>query len=245
MNGRRFLIALIAFAAGVVGGFLLANSINRNELLTLRAENDGLKSERATGSGSDAKMSLTDEEIAATVARADQNPGDLQIQRSHGIALYRYGAIKQDQALLQQSVRILERAATLEPKDYDVIVGLGNANFDIAYFAKNNDGFVKAREFYAKALAIKPNDVDVRTDVGLTYFLETPPDLERSVVEFRKSLTANPKHEKTLKFIVEALIRQNKSTEAAEYLEKLRVVNPRNESIAELTSMLAQTQPPG
>ena len=240
MNGSRVVIGLIALAVGIAVGFLFANSINRSELSTLRAENDRLRTEKATVSTADSKPSLTDEEIAATIARAEQNSGDLQIQRSHGIALYRYAAIKQDPALLQQSVKILQRAAALAPDDYDVIVGLGNANFDIGYFTKNNDALATARELYSKALAIKPNDVDVRTDVGLTYFLETPPDFERSVVEFRKSLTTNPKHEKTLRFIIEALIKQKKSGEAGEYLETLKVVNPRNESIAELTSMLAQ-----
>src|SRR5687767_6549336 len=243
MNDRRVVIALIGFAVGLAVGFLFANSINRSELSTLRAENDRLRSEKTSTGG--ATPSLTDEEIAATIARADQNSGDLQIQRSHGIALYRYGAIKQDTALLQQSVKILQRAAALAPGDYDVIVGLGNANFDIGYFAKDNDALAKAREFYAKALAIKPSDVDVRTDVGLTYYLQTPPDLERSVGEFQKSLTTDPKHEKTLRFIIEALIKQNKSGEAGEYLEKLKAVNPRNESIGELTSMLAQSQAAG
>ena len=245
MDGRRVVIALIAFAAGLAVGFLFANSINRSELSTLRAENDRMRSEKASVSTGDAKPSLTGEEIAATIARAEQNSGDLQIQRSHGIALYRYAAIKQDAQLLQQSVEILQRAAALAPDDYDVIVTLGNANFDIGYFGKNNEALVSAREFYAKALAIKPSDVDVRTDVGLTYYLQTPPDLERSIGEFRKSLSTNPKHEKTLRFIIEALIKQNKSAEAGEFFERLKAVNPRNESIPELTSMLAQSQAAG
>jgi hypothetical protein len=49
------------------------------------------------------------------------------------------------------------------------------------------------------------------TDLGLTYFLQTPPDYENAVAEFKKSLDKNPKHEKALQYIVQALARQNKS----------------------------------
>jgi tetratricopeptide (TPR) repeat protein len=245
MDGRTLSIGTLAAAVGLIGGFLLANAINRNELITLRAENDRLKNERVQGSSPDAKANLTEEEIAATIRRADQAPADFQTQRNVGIAVYRYATMKQDVNLIKQSMRILERAAALKPDDLDIILSLGNANFDTGYFAKDNDAFAKAREFYKKVLAEKPNDVDVRTDVGLTYFLQTPPDMERAAAEFRKSLEQNPRHEKTLQFIVQALIKLNKSSEAAEYLEQLQAVNPRNESIEELTSMLSSQRPAG
>ena len=235
---------MIAALAGLVAGFVLANSINRTELSTLRAENEQLKKAPAAAPGSSGG-NLTQEEIDATIARADQNPGDFLTQRNVGIAIYRYGAVKQDQNLIRQSVRILDRAVALRPDDYEVILSLGNANFDIGYFAKENQSLVKARDFYAKALAAKPDNVDVRTDVGLTYFLETPPDYAKAETEFRRSLDKDPKHEKTLQYMVQALIKQSKSAEAADYLQRLRTVNPQNESIGELTSMLSTTAPAG
>ena len=236
---------LIASAlGGLVAGFLLANAINRNEITTLRAEFERSKSQAAT-SPTGSSNELSDDEIAATIERAEQNANDFQIQRTHGIALYRYAAMKQNVALLEQSARILERAASLQPADYDVTVSLGNAYFDIGYFSKNNQSLAKAREVYSKGLAAKPGDVEVRTDVGLTYYLETPPNLEMAANEFRKSLDKNPRHEKTLQFIVEVLAKQNKTSEAAEYLDKLRSVNPQNQSIAELNSLIVNGQPRG
>ncbi|MEO6335014.1 MAG: tetratricopeptide repeat protein, partial [Pyrinomonadaceae bacterium] len=91
----------------------------------------------------------------------------------------------------------------------------------------------------------KPENVDIRTDLGLTYFLQTPPDLVGALTEFKRALDKNPKHEKTLQFMVQTLIKQNKSDEAIEYLERLRAVNPNNESIGELTSLLSSPQPAG
>ncbi|MEO8041830.1 MAG: tetratricopeptide repeat protein [Acidobacteriota bacterium] len=244
MNGRTAVFVLLGALGGVVAGFLLANTFNRSELLTLRAENERIKSQgpqNSQGSG----PGLTDEEINATIAKADQSPNDFDTQRNVGVAMYRYGAMKQDEKLIRQSVRILERAVSLRPDDYDVILSLANANFDVGYFSKDNDALASARNFYGKALAVKPDNVDIRTDLGLTYFLQTPPDYERAASEFKKSLEKNPKHEKTLQFMVQTLIKQNRSSAATEYLERLRTVNPKNESIGELTAMLATSQPAG
>jgi tetratricopeptide (TPR) repeat protein len=237
---------LIAVAlAGLVVGFLLANAINRNEITTLRAEFERMKAQPSTPPSNATSSELSEEEIAATIQRAEQNPNDFQIQRSHGIALYRYAAMKQNVALLEQAAKILERASALQPGDYDVTVGLGNAYFDIGYFSKNNESLAKAREVYSKGLAAKPGDVEVRTDIGLAYYLETPPNLAMAESEFKKSLEKNPRHEKTLVFMVEVLAKQNKTTEAAEYLDKLRSVNPQNQSIAELNSLIVNPQPRG
>jgi tetratricopeptide (TPR) repeat protein len=244
VDRNNILIIIVAALAGLVAGFLLANSVNRNELSTLRAENESLKSGRPDAGAQNTQSTLTEEEIAATIARADQRPDDFQTQRSVGVAIYRYGAMKEDAKLIRRSIQILDRAVSLSPGDYDVILTLGHANFDVGYFEKNNESLARARTFYQKALAMKPNDPDVQTDMGLTYFLETPQDLENSVAEFRKSLASNPKHEKTLQFIVQALAKQNKISEASNYLDQLRTVNPRNESITELASMLA-AQPAG
>jgi Flp pilus assembly protein TadD len=94
--------------------------------------------------------------------------------------------MKQDEKIVSQAVKILERATKLRPDDYDVILSLGNAYFDVGYFGKNNDALLNARTFYGKALASKPDNPDVITDLGLTYFLQTPPDYDNAVVEFKK-----------------------------------------------------------
>jgi tetratricopeptide (TPR) repeat protein len=244
MNGRTAVFVLLGALGGLVAGFLIANSINRNELSTLRAENDRLKTQ-APANQKDGRSDLTDEEINATIAKADQSPDNFDTQRNVGVAIYRYGAMKQDEKLIRQSVRILERAVSLRPDDYDVILSLANANFDVGYFSKDNDSLAGARNYYTKALAVKPENVDIRTDLGLTYFLQTPPDYDSAASEFKKSLEKNPKHEKTLQFMVQTLIKQNRASEASEYLERLRAVNPKNESIGELTAMLANSQPAG
>ena len=232
----------MAIFISFVGGFLLANAFNRSELNALRAENERLKNSREDRNSSDSEIALSDEEIRQKIAEADRNPTNFVFQKNLGIALYRYATVKQDAALLSDVARLLTRVYENDKKDYDVGVMLGNIYFDIGYFKKENEKFQTAREFYQKALAQKPDDVDVRTDFGLTYFLENPPQTEKAILEFQKSLQANPKHEKTLQVLTQALLEQNKPDEAEKYLARLKEVNQNNPSVNDLTNQLEKAK---
>ncbi len=236
---------MLSVILGFAGGFLVANALNRTELSTLRSENERLKQggdQSADASGPQSELSP--DEIRQRITEADSNPTDFEYQRNLGLALYRYAAFKQDTELLGQAARLLGRAHSLKSEDYDVIVGLGNANFDIGYYKKENKPLESARIFYAKALAIKPDDADVRTDVGLTYFLEDPPKNEEAIAEFKRSLESDPKHEKTLGFLIQTLVRQKKTAEAGQYLEQLKQINPSSQGISELAAVVSGEKPP-
>ena len=220
----------------------MANAFNRSELNNLRAENERLKNSREDKNVDNSETALSDKEIRRKIAEADQNPANSAFQKNLGIALYRYATMKQDAELLTEAARLLNRAFENNRKDYDVVVTLGNIYFDIGYFNKENDKLQKAREFYEKALEQKPNDADVRTDFGLTYFLETPPQTERAILEFQESLKENPTNEKTLQILTQALLSQNKTEEADKHLAKLKEVNQNNPSISDLTSQLTEAK---
>jgi tetratricopeptide (TPR) repeat protein len=236
VQGKYYLIAAIVGLAAFVGGFLLANSINRSETERLRSELEAAKASPGPGSSSDS--SLSEDEIQAKVAEAERDPQNFQFQKSLGIGLYRYGAIKQDAAVIERAIPILERANRLDPKDADVLTALGNAHFDIGYFNKDNDALARARTSYETALKTRPDDVGLITDLGLTYYLQQPPDLERAAAEFERSLGKDAKHERALQFYVQTLVKQNKFEEASKQLSKLREVNPQNGSIAELSELI-------
>lgn len=238
MNKKVLWISIVAIIISFFGGFLLANALNRNELNTIRAEVERLK----TTPNNNSEVSLSDEEIRQKIAEADKNPDNINFQKNLGLALYRYAAMKQDADLLAEVARLLARANQQDNQDYDVLITLGNSYFDIGYIKKENENLVKARDFYQKALAQKPNDVDVRTDLGLTYFLVNPPETDKALAEFQKSLQTNPKHEKTLQVLAQALISQNKAVEAEKYLKQLKEVNPENQFLPELETQLSQTQ---
>ena len=232
-------MVIIASVLSFTAGFFLANTLNRNQLTANPSGGEALKSTQSANNPASAELSLTSEEIQKKIAEADKNPGNFTFQKNLGLALYRYAAMKQDANLLPDAVRIMERALAIEPADRDLQIRIGNAYFDKGYLNKNNDGFVKSREFYGKALAKMPTDTDVRTDLALTYFLFDPPDLAAAAAELQKGLEAQPKHERALQFLTQTYIKQNEPVKAAATLARLKQAHPSSPSIAELSTMLS------
>lgn len=237
MNTKTAGLLIAAIILSFFGGFYLANTLNRSEIEMLKAG----KTPPANLSQNEAEQTLSPEEIRQKIAEADANPGDIQFQKSLGMALYRYAAMKQDARLLSEVSRLLLRVDEKNPNDREVTITLGNLFFDIGYFQKDNESLKKAQQYYQRILTKTPEDADVRTDYGLAYFLQTPPQYDKAFAEFQKSLEANPRHEKTLQFVIQTLIKQNKMKEAETYLARLKEVNPQNtQSLAEIQAQMAR-----
>ncbi len=242
MSRTTVWVSAIAAAFAFAGGFLLANALNRGELDLLKSEKERLRAISSETSEKNSELNLSSDEINARIAEADRNPDNFQYQKNLGLALYRYAAMKKDAELLRKAIPLLTLAHRIEKADYDVIVGLGNSHFDVGFFANENESFARSREYYGKALDLRPNDADVRTDFGLTFFLQQPPDYDLAIAEFKKALKISPKRENTLEFTIQTLLKQNKNAEANEYLEKLRAVNPDNPSLTALSSEIVQAK---
>ncbi len=239
MKGSSLGFVLLALIAGFAGGFLLANKLNSSEIAALRAQAAQQPAANSNPSQPNGDTTLTTEELKSKIAEADKNPTNFGYQKSLGVSLYRYASMKQDQDLLAESIRILTRANSLDPKDFDVLVALGNAHFDVAFFKKDASSFQTARDLYSKALDLKPGDPDVRTDFGLTYFLQEPPAYDKAAAALQQVLAANPKHDRALQFLVQTYTKQGKLPEAEKALAKLKEINPGDPSIADLTSQIA------
>jgi len=243
MGKHAILLIIAGVALGFIMGFLIANSVNRTEINGLRAQLDAARSAVRSGTDDENRETLSADEIKSKIDEADQNPNNAGYQKNLGLALYRYGAFKNDPDVISQSIRLLERASNLTPSDKDVTIGLGNAWFDIGYIKKDNNAFDKSREFYSRILASDANNADVRTDLGMTYFLQEPPDNTKATAEFKRALTVDSKNEKALEFVVQSLSRQGNNSEAAKYLETLRQSHPQNESLVSLSAQVGQNQP--
>ena len=217
---------------------MLANALNRNEISQLRAENEQQKKAAASSAQSQNETTLSAEEIQKRISEADQNPTNITFQRKLGIALYSYAGMKQDAELLSEVTRILDRVYQSDPKDYEVLVALGNSYFDIGLLKKEYEKLLKSRNFYLEALTIKPNDIEVRTDLGLSFLLSNPPETDKAIAEFEKSLKENPGHEKTLRAISQAYIGEKNFNEAEKYLAQLQIVNPQNPHLPGLQNQL-------
>ncbi|MEQ1605281.1 MAG: tetratricopeptide repeat protein [Pyrinomonadaceae bacterium] len=235
MHKNTLAFVIVAAIGGFVAGFWLANSINRSAGTTSTASTPAANTSAATAAP---ETELTDAEIKAKIAEADKSPTNLPFQRELGISLYRYAAMKQNPELLGDAVRILERADSLKKDDFDILVALGNAYFDIGFFKKDVASFQKARDIYTKSLAVKPGEPDVSTDLGISYFVQEPPDLDKAAAELERISKANPKHERSLQFLVQVYAKQKKIPQAEAAFAKLKSINPSSSAISELTSVL-------
>lgn len=239
MNIRSALITGIAVILSFIAGFIVANSINRKEIESLKGEvTRAVSSKDEDQRGKDDSV-LTDDEIKQKIAQADSQPANIEFQKNLAIALYSYSSSKREIKWLPDVSRLLERVIEKEPKDLNTLISLGNINFDLGQKDKNSHNFEKARGFYNRALEVKQDNVEVIADLGLTYIFCSPAEPENAVTELRKALKLNPVHEKSLAGMVKALALSNKPQEAGMWLAKLKEVNPSNELIPELSAEIA------
>jgi tetratricopeptide (TPR) repeat protein len=238
MNSRNVFLTLVGVFAAFAGGFLLANALNKSEIETLREQLAQTKSSADNNESGQSDSELSNEEIQAKLRQADGDPGNFQFQKNLGMALARYASMKQDEKLLVEATRIIDRASSLKADDRDVLIAKGNAHFDISLIKKDNAELETARKAFQDALVIKPDDADVRTDLGLTYFLFDPPEMAKAESDLKKSLSIDPGHEKSLVFLIQALAKQHKQGEARQYLSKLKSAHPENEAISGLSAMI-------
>lgn len=119
------------------------------------------------------------------------------------------------------ALKFYESANRLRPADTEPLLKIGNTNFDA-------ERYEEAQRWYSAALKKNPNDMNVRTDLGLTFFLRTPRDIDRAVKEFNAVLAIQPDNEIALQNLALAFIETNDTDNLRKTLDKLSAVNPNN-----------------
>ena len=119
------------------------------------------------------------------------------------------------------AAKFYERAAKIRPDSLEVLAKTGNAFFDA-------EQYETAEKWYVAALAKNPGDVNIRTDLGLTFYLRNPPDVDRAIKEYKIGLEKNPENELTLQNLVVAQREKGNEKETQETIEKLTKINPNN-----------------
>jgi tetratricopeptide (TPR) repeat protein len=260
VNTNKILFALAGLVAGCAIGFFFANSVNRKEVEELRAEvararsssssstNSNPQGQRSpnqsttNGATNDPSASMpSEDELRNIIAKADASPNDADYQRKVGQGVYMYSLSTGTPALMNEAVRLLKRAHDADPKNYETTVLLGNSLFALAQ-ADDPAKFEEARGYYNKALETKPNDVNVHTLLGMTYYFGKPSDPQRAIKEYRKSLATDPRQEMALQSLASALIATGAIDEAQKRIEELQTVNPSNASLSNLRAQLAQAK---
>src|SRR5262245_24723800 len=121
-------------------------------------------------------------------------------------------------------VQELTQRIRTNPKDFDSIVELGNINFE----QKNYDDAIT---LYKKALEIRPDATNVRTDMGTAMFYVKR--FDDAIAEFQKTLKSNPTDAQTLFNLGVAMLHgKNDPQRALEYWQKLVDTNPNHPEAA-------------
>src|SRR5215213_8239847 len=157
MNKENILFGIIGLLAGLIVGFFFANSVNQSAqtraITTTQLSSAGLPEGHPAPQGNNGGGPIP--EVQAALEKAKQNPSDIEAQVRAAELYYR---IQQ----FDPAIEFLKKANNLQPDNYEVLVQLGNVNFDA-------DKYAEAEKWYMAALAKKQDDADVRTDLGLTF----------------------------------------------------------------------------
>ena len=90
-----------------------------------------------------------------------------------------------DSVEVASQIQTLKEIIKKDPKNLPAWVELGNLYFDM-------DQPKEAIEAYSQYLAIKPDNPDVRTDMGIMY--RKLGQFDKAIEEFRKAAQSDPKH---------------------------------------------------
>ena len=116
-------------------------------------------------------------------------PAAAPVQAAAPAAAPGTGNTRQPPPLDEAKVQGLETILKSDPKNAGAAVQLANAYFDA-------ERYPDAIKWYEQAIALKPDDPDASTDLGVSYYYTGQAD--RALQQFDKSLKLNPKHTKTM-----------------------------------------------
>ena len=122
--------------------------------------------------------------------------------------------------------RVQELSAKIKqnPRDFDSIVELANLNFD----QKNYGDAVK---LYKTALEVRPDALNVRTDMGTAMFYQER--FDDAIAEFQQVLQSDPKNAQALFNLgITMLHGKNDPKRALEYWERMIATNPNHPQAA-------------
>lgn len=232
VNKDNVLYGIIGLLAGLIIGYIGTNSINRAAPASAAAvpssgtnaapselppDHPPTGNDKASGAGMQG-------EVLATIDKARTSPEDFDAQMKAASLYYQ---IKR----FDKAFELFQRAQKLKPNDFEALSSLGNVSFDLKRFAD-------AASWYERALKVRPDDVNIRTDLGLTYYLREPRDLDRAITTYRASLRYAPRHEQTLQNLITALLDKGDTVTARGFLRQLEEVNANNAALAQFRAKL-------
>ena len=241
MTKDNVMFTIVGLLVGLIVGFMGANSLNRSAI-SQTAVTAGPSNANSSGAnpalppdhppigttGGDQASAGPRPEVAAAIEKAKARPQDYEAQMTAADLYYQIQRF-------DEAAKFYEAAAKLKPDSIEPLIKASNSYFDKAETAAENGSrqgstpdFTQAEKWYTQALAKDPKNISVRTDLGLSFFLREPRDVERAIKEYKTSLGIKPDHEVTLQNLALAYGEKGDTENQRATLEKLKAVNPNN-----------------
>ncbi|KAF0247809.1 MAG: hypothetical protein FD167_2788 [bacterium] len=193
-SANSILFLTVGLLLGLVVGYVFTDGINKKAPSSLAkgAKAGPLKGneEVPPGHPSVGPDPEVEKEIQLAIESGEKNQ-DYDSQLKVGSYLYQEGRV-------DQAKKYLLKANELKPGEFAPIVNLGNLHFDLGQQNRDSKMMQTAIEWYEKALKIKPDDLNVNTDLGIAYTFLLPPDNKKALAYIDKSLSKDPKHLQSL-----------------------------------------------
>jgi len=235
MNKGNIMFGVFGLAVGLIVGFTCANSINKGDLgkvgaqstsVTAPAGNPAMPADHpplGTSSG-DATQTAPVAQVMESIEKAKQQPQNYEAQMTAADLYYQIQRF-------DDAAKFYEAAVKLKPNDAEPLIKAGNAYFDA-------EKYEIAEKWYTQALEKDPKNLAVRTDLGLTFFLRTPRDVDRAIKEYNVSLGIDANNEVTLQNLVLAYREKGDQEKLQATLEKLKKINPNNPAVTKTENAL-------
>ncbi len=232
MTKEKFLFGIIGLLLGCIVGFMFANSINQNAMKNIGpAVNPATNSVAVVDPNAPIPPGHPDinganpgggmqPQVQAAIEKAKAEPDNFEAQIKAAEVYYQIQR-------LDGAIEYLKKANKIKPDDYETLVNLGNTFFD-------SNGYDEAEKWYSSALAKKADEVAVRTDLGLTFMFRDPPNYERAITEFNRSLETDPNHVQTLQNLTVAYTKKGDAEKASATLTRLESADAKNDSLSKL-----------
>jgi tetratricopeptide (TPR) repeat protein len=228
MNTNNMLFIIIGLLLGLIIGFFAANSWFRNSLAPISSAVSTVAPQTnaniPAGHPDINQQSTPMPDIQPAIDAAKQNPDDFEAQ-------IKVAELYNQAEKYEEAAEYLKIANKLKPDHYETIVNLGNVSFD-------SGNFDDSEKWYSQALLKKPDDADVRTDLGLTFVFRPNPNYDRAIQEFNNVLGKNPSHIQALQNITVAYLRKGDGKNAKQTLARLETVDASNIAIPKLKEQL-------
>lgn len=223
MKKDNILFGILGLMIGLIVGFMVANSINRDVRSTagpLPAANSMMGSNANLPpnhppigtSGQPGDMSVP--EVSAAIEKARSEPQNYEAQMTAADLYYQIQRF-------DEASKLYEAASKIKPAEAEPMIKAANSYYDAGKFDD-------AEKWYREALKKAPNDKDVRNDLALTYLSREPADPDKAITEFNVILSADPKYEKALQNIAFAYKEKGDQENLAKAVERLKQANPDN-----------------